>query len=268
MSVLLFRFETTGGGAAATAMPIRVRRPKFTPMAFNNTNNKLITNRKLPILLFDVMDTLVRDPFYQDVPPFFGMSFKEMIDSKHPNAWNEFEKGLIDENELATKFFKDGRAFDLEGLKNCMKNGYSYLDGIEQLLQNLKYYNYEMHTLTNYPIWYNIIEDKLKISKYMPWTFASCKSGKRKPDPEFYLEVVRHLEVDPENCIFIDNSTWFSDYLFDMVSLSLKNVVAANELGMAGLHFKGADLLRENLSQMGIEGLAAEDHSTETTREQ
>lgn len=63
-----------------------------TNMALPNT-----TNRKLPILLFDIMDTLVRDPFYEDVPAFFGMSFKELIDCKHPTAWLEFEKGSIDE---------------------------------------------------------------------------------------------------------------------------------------------------------------------------
>lgn len=27
--------------------------------------------RKLPVLLFDIMDTVVRDPFYEDVPAFF-----------------------------------------------------------------------------------------------------------------------------------------------------------------------------------------------------
>jgi hypothetical protein len=27
--------------------------------------------RKLPVLLFDVMDTLVRDPFYHHIPAFF-----------------------------------------------------------------------------------------------------------------------------------------------------------------------------------------------------
>jgi len=27
--------------------------------------------RKLPVLLFDIMDTIVRDPFYEDVPAFF-----------------------------------------------------------------------------------------------------------------------------------------------------------------------------------------------------
>lgn len=62
-------------------------------MAFTNNTNE----RKLPVLLFDIMDTLVRDPFYQDVPAFFGMSLKELIDIKHPTAWIEFEKGLIDE---------------------------------------------------------------------------------------------------------------------------------------------------------------------------
>ncbi|KAL0298433.1 UNVERIFIED_CONTAM: Flavin mononucleotide hydrolase 1, chloroplatic [Sesamum radiatum] len=32
-------------------------------------------SRKLPVLLFDIMDTIVRDPFYHDVPAFFGYSY-------------------------------------------------------------------------------------------------------------------------------------------------------------------------------------------------
>lgn len=30
-------------------------------------------------------------------------------------------------------------------------------------------------------------------------------TGKQKPDPEFYSEVVRYLEVEPGSCIFIDD---------------------------------------------------------------
>lgn len=30
------------------------------------------SDRKLPVLLFDIMSTVVRDPFYEDVPAFFG----------------------------------------------------------------------------------------------------------------------------------------------------------------------------------------------------
>ncbi|GFQ01136.1 hypothetical protein PHJA_002257500 [Phtheirospermum japonicum] len=71
--------------------------------------------RKLPILLFDIMDTIVRDPFYHDIPAFFGMSMEELLECKHPAAWIEFEKGLISEMELARTFFKDGRPIDMEG---------------------------------------------------------------------------------------------------------------------------------------------------------
>lgn len=39
------------------------------------------------------------------------------------------------------------------GLKECMVSGYTYIDGMEEVLQYLKHNNYEMHAFTNYPIW-------------------------------------------------------------------------------------------------------------------
>lgn len=197
------------------------------------------STRKLPVLLFDIMGTIVRDPFYEDVPAFFRMPMEELLELKHPTVWLEFEKGLIDEAELEKKFFKDGRAVDFEGLKNCMISGYSYLEGIEELLNALKEKNYEMHAFTNYPIWYEMIEEKLKISRYLSWTFCSCKNGKRKPDPDFYLEALRHLEVEPASCIFIDDRK--------------KNVEAAKEVGIVGLHFRSADLLLQDLCRLGLD---------------
>ncbi|GAA0169432.1 phosphatase [Lithospermum erythrorhizon] len=196
------------------------------------------TNKKLPILLFDVMDTIVRDPFYHHIPNFFRMSMKELLDSKHPTAWIEFEKGLIDEMELTRKFFKDGRYFDIEGLKNCVQEGYSYIDGIEELLHDLQKNGYEIHAFTNYPIWYQMIEEKLKLSNYLSWTFCSCVIGKRKPEAEFYLEVQKRLGVEPANCVFIDDR--------------LKNVEAAMEAGFSGIHFKNAETLGKELSLLGI----------------
>ncbi|XP_060212456.1 flavin mononucleotide hydrolase 1, chloroplatic isoform X1 [Lycium barbarum] len=203
------------------------------------SSSTMVAKRKFPILLFDVMDTIVRDPFYQDVPAFFRMPMKELLECKHPTAWIEFEKGLISEDELARKFFKDGRSFDMEGLKNCMRRGYSYLEGVEGLLHSLKENGYEIHAFTNYPIWFQMIEDELKLSNYLSWTFCSCVFGKRKPDPDFYLEVVKHLNVEASNCIFVDDR--------------MKNVEAAIVLGLKGLQFKNADLLRKDLSFLGVD---------------
>ncbi|KAL5567027.1 hypothetical protein UlMin_030191, partial [Ulmus minor] len=114
--------------------------------------------------------------------------------------------------------------------------------GVEELLCSLGQNNYGMRTFTNYPIWYEM--DKLQISRYLSWTFCSCKnvklnlvriltpSGcdrKRKPDPDFYLDALEHLEVDPANCIFVDDRT--------------KIMEAAIAVGIVGLHFKNADIL-------------------------
>ncbi|KAJ6824739.1 uncharacterized protein M6B38_380105 [Iris pallida] len=195
--------------------------------------------KKLPILLFDVMDTLVRDPFYNDIPQFFKMSMKELLECKHPTAWVEFEKGQIDEIELANKFFKDGRPFDLEGLKECMVRGYFYIDGMEPLLQILKEKGYELHAFTNYPIWYMMIDNKLKLSDYLSWTFCSCKIGKRKPAADSYVEVLHHLGVEAASCVFVDDR--------------VENVEAARNAGMVGLHFRNADSLKQDLFQLGIE---------------
>jgi phosphoglycolate phosphatase-like HAD superfamily hydrolase len=34
-----------------------------------------------------------------------------------------------------------------------MGRGYSYIEGVEELLHALKQNNYEIHAFTNYPIW-------------------------------------------------------------------------------------------------------------------
>ncbi|KAK1314373.1 hypothetical protein QJS10_CPA06g01390 [Acorus calamus] len=97
---------------------------KSSLMAARASFSKVQSHRKLPILLFDVMDTLVRDPFYEDIPAFFRMPMKELLEAKHPTAWVEFEKGLINETELTKKFFKDGRHFDLEGKRKPEADSY------------------------------------------------------------------------------------------------------------------------------------------------
>ena len=43
------------------------------------------------VVLWDVMDTLVRDPFREVMPAFFGMDFKELLRVKSPTAWLAFK---------------------------------------------------------------------------------------------------------------------------------------------------------------------------------
>ena len=183
-----------------------------------------------PVLLFDVMGTLVYEPFHVEVPAFFGMSLEDLLAAKHPTAWVEFETGDIDEATLFATFFKDGRKFDHEKLKSCMTNAYRWLAGMREFLTELREAGFSIHALSNYPEWYRLIEGRLGLSRYIEWSFVSCQTGVRKPDPEAFMVAVRALRVDPGDCIFVDDRE--------------ENCRTAHEVGMDAILFRNAGSLR------------------------
>jgi len=79
-----------------------------------------------PVLLFDVLGTLVYDPFYVEVPAFFDLSLEELLAQKHPTAWPDFERARITEQAFLDGFFRDGRDYDQAGLKQCMRSAYRW----------------------------------------------------------------------------------------------------------------------------------------------
>jgi len=194
-----------------------------------------------PIILFDVMGVLIQDPFYTHMAAYFGMEFQQLLDQKHPSAWVEFERGEISEEEFFTKFFIDGRHFDGEGLVETMKDAYDYIDGMPELLNALSESGYQLHTFSNYPGWHRHIEEKLKLSNYLEWTFVSCQGpmkGLRKPQPEAFAMAIKYMERPAEELIFIDDRK--------------ENVAAATAAGMQALHFTGPEQLKAALRHRGI----------------
>ncbi|MBK6918861.1 MAG: HAD-IA family hydrolase [Deltaproteobacteria bacterium] len=191
-----------------------------------------------PVLLLDVMGTLVHDPFFVEVPAFFGCDLQALVVRKHPSAWEQFERGEIDEPELASMFFADGRTLDVAGLKAAMQAAYRFLPGIEALLQELVAAQVPMHVLSNYPHWYRLIEERLALSRYVPWTFVSCETGVRKPEPAAYAGAAATLGVDVGACVFVDDRR--------------VNCEAARQLGMRAVHFRDAATLRHALTEHGV----------------
>ncbi len=191
------------------------------------------------VLLLDIMDTLVWDPFFEEVPKFFGMTLDELFAVKDRQSYLDFEHGTIDETTHAATFFTDRRNFDLEGLKRMLLNSYRWMDGVPELLQVLKAQNAPMYALSNYSSWYRLIEEKLQVSRYVDWRFVSCETGMRKPEPESYLGAARSLGVAPEDCVFVDDRT--------------KNVEGARAVGMkAILRTPQIDDLKRALNEYGL----------------
>ncbi len=192
------------------------------------------------VLLLDVMGTLVHDPFHEEMPAFFGMTLRELIEQKHPSAWVRFEHGELTEDELIASFFADGRSFDGPAFIGMLRAAYRFLDGVEPLLAELAAREVPMHALSNYPCWYQLIEDELRLSRYVKWSFVSCETGVRKPDPDAYLAASRALSVDPARCLFVDDRE--------------TNCEAARGVGMDALVFTSAADLRDALRERGLLG--------------
>ena len=193
---------------------------------------------RLPIVLCDVMGTLVHDPFFDAVPAFFGMGLPELLRTKTPGVWMEFERGRIDENELAARYFTDGRSVDLDGLKRCMADAYRWLPGMRSLLAELHGTGIPLHAFSNYPVWYRLIEERLGLSEFLAWSFVSCDLGARKPEAEAYQRVLDTLGVAPRHCLLIDDRE--------------ENCSAARAHGLHAERFFDAPSLRGALRTRGL----------------
>jgi HAD superfamily hydrolase (TIGR01509 family) len=190
------------------------------------------------VILFDVMGTIVREPFLIEVPAFFALSREELYPLLSRQAWFAFERGELDEAGFAEGFFRDGRDLDIAGLKSALISGYAYLDGMESLLASLAGAGVTMHALSNYPDWYRLIEDKLALSRFLEWSFVSCQTGVRKPDAAAFTIPVARLGLTPQQCLFIDDRT--------------SNCEGARAAGLTALLFSDAARLRSDLAALGF----------------
>lgn len=198
-----------------------------------------------PVLLLDVMSTLVYDPFRVELPDFLGMTFAELIACKaaaaDPNAWVRFERQEITEAEFFELYLPPGSPpIDSPGLRRTLHSAYRFIDGIEPLLARLREAGIEMHALSNYPIWYTLIEDKLALSRYLEWSFVSWNTRVRKPNPRAYLDAAQTLERDPGACLFVDDRE--------------SNCQAAREVGMPAVRFESAEQLEAELHALRVLG--------------
>lgn len=192
--------------------------------------------QKPPVLVADVLGTLVKDPFYHGMSRFFGFkTFEEFLDAKTPHLWVDFELGKFDETQVASNFFKDGTPVDLSGLKQFLKEKYDLLPGVPEMLKAFQTANIPVHLCTNYPVWAYLIEDTLHLTSRfgVKWTFISGEEGVRKPDKEAYLRVAHKANIPPSQCIFLDDRK--------------ENCLGSLQAGyLAAVHFKNAeDAFRE-----------------------
>ena len=98
---------------------------------------------------------------------------------------------------------------------------------------------YKIYALTNWPT--VLFDIALVRYNFLHWFDGRVVSGEektRKPFPEFYQRLLDRYNVDPSEALFIDDS--------------LRNVKAAEGLGIKSLHFQSPDQLKDELRKLDL----------------
>ncbi|MEZ4287317.1 MAG: HAD-IA family hydrolase [Polyangiales bacterium] len=198
----------------------------------------MIGDRLKPSIVFDVMSTLVVDPFYEAMPAFFGMSFSELLAQKDPNSWIDFEVNKMTEREFLDGFFKDRRRFDHEAFREAVFSAYRWIDGVEAVLDQLIRSGYSMAILSNYPCWFQEIQRRLDIDANFDVVLVSYETGTRKPAIESYRNAIEKLGCVASSCVFVDDS--------------VRTTRAALQLGMDAVLFSNTANLEGSLKRRGL----------------
>ena len=191
-----------------------------------------------PILLLDVMDTIVYDPAYREMLAWFGVDRATLLAKRNKEAYHAFERGELDRNAFAEAYIP-GQRLDVDGLEAVLADNYRFVEGMEALLTELTELGASIHALSNYPEWWTLIEDRLELSRFLEWSFVSCRMGVRKPEAAIYRGAAVSLGVDPARCLFVDDRE--------------KNCAGARMVGMAAHQFEDARGLRVALREMGFD---------------
>ena len=209
------------------------------------------------VVLFDLMDTLVRDPYhelFEKVLPAYDISPRRFLAFKRQDSFEEFEKGEIDESEFFRRYYKDDLAQSTrdalprpEKLKKHMYRSVPLFPGIEELLRELRQPNplqtstqegnVRLGIASNYSAWYHeIMRLRPELKEGFHYYFFSCEMGVRKPAPRYYETIYSALQNDlsdlqPRDLFFTDDRE--------------TNIAPARDMGWHVHHFQGGEGLHQ-----------------------
>lgn len=157
--------------------------------------------------------------------------------------WNEMQdegRSIVDATlELVEKYPEWEQAIrDFYGRWTEMLKG--PIPGSVEILRELKESGkFRIYALTNWQA--GLFDIALVRYHFLHWFNGRVVSGEekmRKPFPAFYQRLLDRYRVNPAEALFIDDS--------------LRNVEAAEALGIRSIHFKGAEKLRKELEMLNL----------------
>ena len=155
--------------------------------------------------------------------------------------WVEHDKGLLTEEEEIRDFISNAPEYEkeirqtYENLGECVWK----LDYALPWVQELKSRGFCVFALSNWPKHiYDQRKDKLDFLDLMDGYILSYQEHVIKPDPAAFRLLLERYRIEPEKAVFIDDT--------------LKNIEAAERLGIHGIHFRSLEQAKEELEKLGV----------------
>jgi FMN phosphatase YigB (HAD superfamily) len=192
-------------------------------------------SRKL--IAFDIMDTLIYDPWREALSAATGLSADEVVHRRDPGIWSRLERGEITE----AAYWDHLRARNIpvrpEIFHQVRRAGYEWLPGMQDLLRWLVTSGQSVVLATNYPVWYEELKSNLLAEINVP-IYASCHIGARKPANTYFEHILAGHTVEYDALVLIDDISVNTD--------------AVNVLGGTGITHVNAAMTKKQLTELGV----------------
>ncbi len=187
-------------------------------------------------IAFDVMDTLLHDPFREALEAATGLPPAQLFSNRDPSAYPAFERGDLDEADYWAVYRRAGVDVDPVAFHRVRRAGTTWLPGMQALIADLDGV-VARATASNYPCWI----DELAVTHLddgFEHIVASCHLGVRKPDRAFFVRLLERIGCTADEVLFLDDRA--------------NNVEAARACGVRAHHFTDAVSARAWIAGQGV----------------
>lgn len=195
-------------------------------------------------ILFDnngVLTTNDQENTYKVVAEFLKVSVDEVIKLFKPYVL-DLDKGKLEQKDFYATILKNGNfKKSIDEFAEIHLNAYKPKIENQELAKNLKEY-YKIALLTNFGNAFWEMFPKWGLDKVFnrEEVFVSADIGLAKPDPAYFIYVLEKLNILAEETVFIDDNE--------------ENILAAKNMGINTILFRGDKNLVESLGKLGISG--------------
>ena len=124
--------------------------------------------------------------------------------------WERLDLGTLTREELVLKVVSMIGSIYQEKVQEVVWNWPAYIDiytEVFPLLVRLKEKGHRIFVLSNTsPVFYELLKDQLApLEKILDGFVLSCDIKSIKPNRKMFEEILRKYELDPSNCIFLDD---------------------------------------------------------------